>query len=126
MKKKILIIDDDQDILDITKILLNQIGYEVITSLTADILSELSQINPDIILLDDWLDGTKGHKECKILKSADATKNIPIIIFSAANGIEKIAEECLADGFIKKPFDIDYLYQVIEDHLYSSYQKPLI
>ena len=55
-----------------------------------------------------------------MLKSAETTKNIPVIILSGAFGIEKIAEDCLADGFIKKPFEIDYLYEVVDNHLLTT------
>lgn len=120
MKKKILIIDNNQDILELTEFLLTEKGYEVVASSTPHILSELSQINPDLILLDEYLDGIKGHEQCIMLKSAETTKHIPIIILSGAFGIEKIAEDCLADGFIKKPFDIDYLYEVVYNHLLTT------
>lgn len=120
MKKKILIIDDDQDILDVTRFLLTDTGYEVVVSQTTEILSELSQINPDVILLDDWLDGTSGHEACKILKAKEATKNIPVIMFSAVDYLDKVAEECLADGFVKKPFELDHLVEVLENHLHGK------
>ena len=120
MKKRILIIDDNQDILELTEFLLNEKGFQVIASSTPHILFELSQINPDLILLDEHLDGIKGHEHCIMLKSAETTKHIPIIILSGAFGIEKIAEDCLADGFIKKPFDIDYLYEVVDNHLLTT------
>jgi CheY-like chemotaxis protein len=117
MKKRILIIDDNQDILELTEFLLNEKGFEVIASSTPHILSELSQINPDLILLDEHLDGIKGHEQCIILKSSETTKHIPVVLLSAAFGIEKIAKDCLADGFINKPFDIDYLNEVVENQL---------
>ena len=120
MKKRILIIDDNEDILELTEFLLNEKGFQVIASSTPHILFELSQINPDLILLDEHLDGIKGHEQCIILKSAETTKHIPVILLSAAFGIEKIAEDCLADGFIKKPFDIDYLYEVVDNHLLTT------
>lgn len=120
MRKKILIIDDNQDILELTEFLLNEKGYEVVASSTPHILSELSQINPDMILLDEHLDGAKGHEQCIILKRTETTKHIPVIILSGAFGIEKIAEKCLADGYINKPFDVDYLYEVVDSHLLST------
>jgi len=49
MKKKILVIDDDQDILDLTEFLPQEIGYDVVASLTANILDDVLQINPDLI-----------------------------------------------------------------------------
>lgn len=113
MKKKILMIEDNPDILEITEYLLSENGYEVVAAPTTDILSDLPHIKPDIILLD----GTSGHKQCKTLKSTDTTKNIPVIIISAANGIEKIAQDCLADCFVKKPFDADHLLEVVENQL---------
>lgn len=120
MKKKILVIDDDQDILDITYYLLTEAGYEVVVSLTSDILAEASIINPEIILLDEWLDGPTGHEACERLKANEATHNIPVIIFSALNQVEKLAADCHADGFIQKPFDIEYLLEVIETHSKAS------
>jgi two-component system response regulator VicR len=113
MHKKILVIDDDQDILDLTEIILQEKGYEVIASLTADILEDVLLIHPDLILIDDWLNGTSGHELCKKMKSAEATRHIKIIIFSASTGLQKIAEDCLADNFIEKPFEIDHLTDTI-------------
>lgn len=131
MRKKILIIDDNQDILELTEFLLNEKGYEVVASSTPHILSELSQINPDMILLDEHLDGAKGHEKCIILKRTESTKHIPVIILSAGFGIEKTAKDCLADGFIEKPFDLDHLYKVVENQLLTAsnidnYQRNLI
>lgn len=106
MKKKILVIDHDQDILELTEFLLKEMDYDVDSSLNADILDDVLQIKPDLILLDDWLGGTSGHELCKKLKSEVATSHIKILIFSASTGLEKIAKENLADSYIEKPFDI--------------------
>ncbi|MGB4398912.1 MAG: response regulator [Daejeonella sp.] len=125
MKKKILIIDDDQDILDLTEFLLQEIGYKVVASLTANILDDVLQVNPDLILLDDWLESTSGHQLCKVLKTEQATKHIPVVIFSASTGLEKIAKDCFADDYINKPFDINYLQDVIADLLQSTSKASL-
>jgi two-component system response regulator VicR len=113
LQKKILVIDDDQDILDFTEFLLQDKGYEVIASLTGDILDDVLLINPDLIILDNWLDGTTGSELCKKLKTTENTNHIPVILFSAATGLKNIAQDCLADDFIEKPFDVDYLHGVI-------------
>jgi DNA-binding response OmpR family regulator len=113
VQKKILVVDDDQDILDLIEFLLQDNGYEVIASLTADILDNVLQINPDLILLDNWLDGTAGSALCKILKTQEATRHIPVIIFSASTGLKQVAQDSLADNYIEKPFDVDFLYSVI-------------
>ena len=120
MKKKILIIDDNKDILELFVLLLNEKGYEVVASSTPYNISELLQVNPDLILLDEHLDGTKGHEQCLTLKSTESTKHIPVILLSGAFGIEKITEQCHANGFIKKPFDIDDLYEVLENQLLTA------
>jgi DNA-binding response OmpR family regulator len=122
MKKKILVIDDDQDILDLTEFLLQDNGYEVIASLTASILDDILQINPDLILLDNWLEGVTGQELCKALKTTAATKHIPVIIFSASTGLKEIADDCLADGYIEKPFDIDVLQQKIASLLQRTFK----
>lgn len=124
MQKKILVIDDDQDILEFTEFLLHEWSYEVIASLTADILDDVLKINPDLILLDDWLEDTTGHEQCKILKSVEATKHIPVVIFSASTGLQKVAEECLADNYIEKPFDVDCLQDIITSLLQPGYNAP--
>jgi CheY-like chemotaxis protein len=105
--------NDDQDILDLTEFLLQDKGYEVVASLTGAILDHVLQINPDLIILDNWLEGTTGSELCKILKTNEATKHIPVVIFSAATGLKKVAQDCLADDYIEKPFDVDYLHDVI-------------
>jgi len=124
MKKKILVIDDDQDILDLTEFLLQEIGYDVVASLTANILDDVLQINPDLILLDNWLGDTSGQEQCKILKKKPTTRHIPVILFSASTDLEKNAKDCLADGYIEKPFDVDYLEEVIGNLLHTAHQMP--
>jgi DNA-binding response OmpR family regulator len=113
MKKLILIIENDQDILDITGLILEEIGFKVICSRTANILDQVLQIKPDLILLDDWLEGRSGHEHCKLLKSEQTTKHIPVVIFSVLNNLEKTAMDCFADGYIIKPFDIAFLQQEV-------------
>lgn len=124
MKKKILVIDDDQDILDLTEFLLQEIGYDVVASLTANILDDVLQINPDLILLDNWLGDTSGQEQCKILKKKLTTRHIPVILFSASTDLEKNAKDCLADSYIDKPFNIDYLQEVITRVLQTDYKVP--
>jgi DNA-binding response OmpR family regulator len=113
MRKKILIIDDNQDILEVIEFILKENGYKVIVSLSAKILDDVLEINPDLILLDDWLGDTSGHKLCRTLKTNPRTKHIPVIIISAARGLEQLAKQCYADSYIEKPFDIDDLQSKI-------------
>lgn len=115
--KKVLIADDDQSILDATRLLLEYEGYEVTTVCDGDELKDLGDDLPDLILLDIWLSGSNGGELAKYLKSQEKTKNIPIILFSANRDIEKIAKESGADDFLIKPFELTQLLQKINKHI---------
>ena len=103
MAKKILVIEDDKDIRDTIVYVLEDQGYEVISSENAKILKSLDGHNPDMILLDNWLTEWKsdanGQQLSKELKSNLATSHIPIIIISAVSNIKEIAEAGLADAW---------------------------
>ena len=113
MQKKILVIDDDSDTVDIITYVLSEEHYEIISSKSWIIITEISSIMPDLILLDHWLDGTLGSKLCKKLKANSQTSKIPVVLISATMGIDSVASECGADAHISKPFDIDYLSEVV-------------
>jgi two-component system phosphate regulon response regulator PhoB len=121
MARKILIIEDDKDIRDTVTFALESEGYEVISSENSRILKSINSYNPDLILLDNWLSDWKsdanGEQLSKELKSDPATSHIPVIIVSAVNNIAQIAEAGLADGYLKKPFDLVDLNKIIKKHL---------
>jgi two-component system response regulator MtrA len=113
--KKILVVDDDEDILEVVKIVLNKAGLEVSTHTTGlGILEKILHILPNLILLDIRLPGKSGTDVCKEVKEAFS---IPILFFSAHAMEEKTYKECHADGFIKKPFDVNRLISEIKSHL---------
>jgi DNA-binding response OmpR family regulator len=113
MKKKILVIDNDKDTLDIVTLVLVDKGYDVIDSLSTDIISNILVICPDLILLDNWLDETRGSEVCKELKANLKTAHIPIIMMSTASGLPAIATDCKADGYMEKPFDLSLLEETV-------------
>lgn len=106
---KILIVDDDKDILHVMQLLLGSRGYEVFVTLRGEETFELvDTIQPNLIFIDIHLSGLDGRDISKQLKSTEETKHIPIILFSA-NVISVTLEDSLADDFIPKPFDIHEL-----------------
>jgi DNA-binding response OmpR family regulator len=113
-KKKVLFIDDDPDILSIVPIVLEEENIEVIATTDPDIIKELPVIKPDLILLDEWLGEKKGSTICAEIKEIEETSDIPIVLISAVTNLDKIAEECDADAFIEKPFDIEQLVTVVK------------
>jgi two-component system phosphate regulon response regulator PhoB len=111
MVKKIMIIDDDPDIREIMRFLLREEGYEVIDFADANGIKSIDTFNPDLIILDnylsDWLSDIDGGQICRSLKSKGEYDHIKIILTSAVSNIENIAVANKADGFLKKPFDIN-------------------
>jgi two-component system, OmpR family, phosphate regulon response regulator PhoB len=118
MPKKILVIEDDKDIRDTITYALQAEGYEVISSENAKILKTINEIKPDLLLLDNWLTDWKsdanGQQLSKELKTNTATSHIPILIISAVSNIKEIAEAGLADGYLKKPFELDDLNALVK------------
>ncbi len=118
MAKKILVIEDEKDIRDTIVYVLEEQGYEVTSSEDAKILKSLDTIKPDLILLDNWLTEWKsdanGQQISKELKSNPATSHIPIVIISAVNNIQEIAEAGHADDYLKKPFDLNEILTVVK------------
>src|SRR5205085_5545490 len=117
MKKKIMVIDDDESILEVMHIVLEGEGYDVQTSLNVQPLQRLNDNLPDLILLDVLLSGEDGIEVCKQLKSQEKTKDIPIILLSAHSGASRTARDSEADAFLDKPFDLDVLVEMVKEHL---------
>jgi CheY-like chemotaxis protein len=113
-KKKILLVEDDPDTRDMVAIILED--GEQIELLKPDKVPDVTEIaesGPDLILLDERLPGKSGSALCLELKSKKPTAHIPVVLVSAAWGLEDIARQCHADGVISKPFDIEQLKQVV-------------
>ena len=84
MKKKILLVDDEVDLLQFIKYRLESFGYEIVTLTTGEeALAWLATNIPDLILLDIVLPNIRGEEVCKRLKSNDKLKHIPVILYSA-------------------------------------------
>lgn len=116
--RSILICDDDIAILEVTKTILELSGYVVHTKEnTNDIIETVVNLNPDLIIMDLWIPEVGGEETTMILKGDDRTKNIPIILFSANNDIERIATKTEAEDFIKKPYEIQELEDKVKNNL---------
>jgi two-component system response regulator VicR len=115
-KKKILIVEDDEDILDILRVIFLQEGYEVVLSVDGEETNHIAEIRPDIILLDVRLknSGRNGAEICAQLKSGWETHDLPVVLLSAEAGLMQISKNCGADGYIGKPFDLHDLCHKIK------------
>ena len=116
-KKKVMIVDDNQSIMDVMKLMLEHAGYA--STITADPLEvkNLKEPLPDLLFLDILLSGADGGDLCRYLKDKDHTKHMPVIILSANSDIEEIALACGADGFLVKPFQMNDMLALIERHI---------
>jgi two-component system response regulator VicR len=115
MNKRILIIDDDEDILEILHIVFKDEGFNVVVSNTGEAANNIHIINPDLILLDVRIEGypKRGNEICAEIKARYPEKNLPVVLVSAETDLALLANECGADFYIKKPFDVyDLLLQV--------------
>lgn len=118
-QKKILVIDDDQDILNFLDDLLQMEGYQVAVSPKVDFLENpYNEDWPDLILLDVFLSGKDGRDLVKQLKKQRETRQIPIIMFSAHPIAEETARAAGADDFLAKPFDLDDLLAKVQVYLF--------
>lgn len=119
MKKRVLVIDDDEDILAIFNIISEEEGYEFVLFDRELTTGEIQVIHPDLILLDVRLRGSSrtGDQICKGIKSIDALKNLPVLLVSAEMNIEILAKNSGADGYIGKPFDIDDMINKVNEFL---------
>lgn len=117
MKKKILIYDDDEDILLLGKAILCKFGFTVETlSRCENILNDIKSIQPHLILMDLWIPDIGGEKAIATVKENEATKNIPVLIFSANADIKEISKKVNADGYVEKPFSISTFIETIKIH----------
>jgi len=119
MMKKILVVDDEEDILKEVTFILRKKGFEVLCAADGkEALEIATQQNPDLILLDLFLPIFDGTVVGKRLKTSDAFKHIPIILLTAsADNIEEKRDECMADDYILKPFDYKELLEKLSKFL---------
>ncbi|QNJ97013.1 response regulator [Constantimarinum furrinae] len=124
MKKStahILIIEDSENILSLLQLMLEIKGWQISgRDNVNNIISDLQQMNPNLILMDMLLSGANGCDACKLIKSTPATRRIPIVMMSAhpAGKLECIGAG--ADYFIGKPFEMNELIAVISEGLSSQ------
>lgn len=110
MNKRILIIDDNKDLLTMLTAMLKTKGYSITVSETAEnIIPVIKETKPDIIMMDMLLSGSDGREICKQVKADSSIASIPLMMLSA---YPQAVSDCLkagADAFIEKPFDMKIL-----------------
>lgn len=113
MKKKVLIIENDQEIREIVAFILAEQGFVCRSMPEPDELFEIIPFAPDVILLDEFINRQPGHRLCRKIKCVPALAAVPVIILSTANDIQLIAIECDANDYISKPFDVEDMVEKV-------------
>jgi CheY-like chemotaxis protein len=120
---KILVCDDEQEILDITQLILEDSGYEVTATInSSEVISHIENQHPDILLIDLWMPGLSGDQVISQLRKNVNIVNLPIIVISASKDGRAVAFAAGADDFLEKPYDIDALLTMVAKHLETSRQ----
>lgn len=118
VKKKILVVDDEEDVAKALKVRLKANGYHVV--LAFDSVQAFTMANkerPDLIILDIMIPGGGGFVVAERLKQSTATHHIPIIILTGISGGEERAYKVGASGYMMKPYHPEKLLETINNAL---------
>jgi DNA-binding NtrC family response regulator len=121
MGKKVLIYDDDTDLLEVCSLILTARNFDVVVrEKCTEIIADVGEHHPDVIIMDNWIPDIGGVKATQLVKGSDKYKNIPVIFFTANSNVSELAAEAGADYFLQKPFDINQLEEMVKT---ASQQK---
>lgn len=112
--KQVLLIDDNEDIGNMVKIMLQMKGYGVsIKKDAVDVEDHIKNLSPGLVIMDMLLSGADGSEICKKLKANAAVASIPVLMISAHPDAKAQCLNSGADFFIEKPFDMENLLSVV-------------
>ncbi len=118
MAKKIMVVDDEKNLIELVKVVMEQEGYEVITAMNGeDALEKLRTEKPDLILLDMMMPGMSGREVCDKIRSDPKTKDMKIAFLTVAKFSEAgkgVLKEMGVLDYITKPFDNDDLIKRVK------------
>ena len=118
--KKILIVDDEQDIVETLKFILEAHGYTCFCAYNGeDGLNKAKEIMPNLIILDVMMPKINGYKISRLLKYDNKYKDIPIIMVTARSQEQDklIGEETGVNEYISKPFELEEILAVVKKYL---------
>lgn len=113
--KKILTVDDDKDIVAAVEAILEMENYSLVSAFTGNECLEIAiREQPDLILLDYMLPDMSGREIVEKLRSKDETRNMKIVIISAAHGLKQLCKDLPIQGVIEKPFELKLLIKTVK------------
>ena len=115
--KKILILEDDPDIGEIVEIALSPKYVTLVKRTDKGLQEHINSFQPDVMLIDNHIGQTDASVIISKIKAGENYKSIPFILFSGSNDIKTLAEELGATAYLPKPFNLNQLYQCVENVL---------
>ena len=125
--KKILLVDDEPDILKLVAARLRASGYDVVTAQDGqDGLRMAQQERPDLLILDLMLPHLNGYEICTMLKQDPRYQGIPVILFSAKSQEKdkQLGKDCGADAYLTKPYRPEVLLERVRTLIAQSPPPP--
>ena len=120
--RNILLCDDDCEIANVCKLIFKKREWVLFHLLNANnIVEHIAYIKPMVVLLDSVLPDVELKQTIQGIKSDQRTRKTPVVLFSAWNHLQQLAEKCDADGYCQKPFKINELITLIE-----KFSEPLV
>ena len=114
---KVLVVDDERDMVEMLRYNLNERGYDVLAASNGlEAIKQVRNHQPDLVLLDLMLDGMDGFTVCEILRQQPSTSSVPIIMITAQIGemVRRNGLDSGADDVINKPFSPEKLMNHME------------
>jgi CheY-like chemotaxis protein len=118
MPEKILVVDDEADVRNLTKMMLEGAGYEVAEASDGDqALAMVAAGVPDLVLLDVVMPGKSGFEVCRALKAEEKTRKVPVIIFTVlGRDVDfRLSMESGADEFLSKPLKPEDMSNLVKE-----------
>jgi len=123
---KVLLIDDDEDLLEMMTLMLRSHGMDVISLNDGTMLYHaLAERLPDILIMDVFLGNSDGRNLCRALKESKGYTGVPVFLYSAGDLSQASVAESKADQFFRKPFEMSLLIDRIHNSV-SSNQQPTL
>ena len=118
--KKILVVDDSPTVRKLISGKLEKCGHEPIAAVDGmDALAKINEVIPDLILLDITMPRMDGYQVCKLIRSNDATKDVPVVMISGKDGFfDKVRGKMAGTtNYITKPFGPETLMKAVNEYV---------
>ena len=123
MQERVLVVDDQPEIRDLMVRILRKRGYRVSTASDGhEALTQFALDRPDLVITDLSMPGLNGYQLCRLIRGISS---VPVLLMSAQPGVGEMAYQMGADAFVSKPFNLEALWDEIDELLLET-SSPMI